>query len=184
MRLTEAAHQEVKQHLRRGSIGIDATCGNGYDTLFLAKHVSVSGHVYAFDLQQKAVENTKKLLLTNDIHHVTIFQTSHEEMLDHIPSEKRSTIRAIMFNLGYLPGGDKTLTTEQETTITALDQSLKLLHSEGILSIMIYPDHPGGQEEKVAVLSWLENLQHRSYLIRQVAPAENKGPHLVLITER
>ncbi|MEM9398571.1 MAG: class I SAM-dependent methyltransferase [Verrucomicrobiota bacterium] len=182
MHLTEIAQEKVKQHLLTGSIAIDATAGNGHDTLFLAKQVSGQGHVYAFDIQQQAIDNTSLLLQRHKLSHVTLIKTNHADMKEHLAPKHRTNVRGVMFNLGYLPSGDKSLITAAESTLPALDTSLQLLHPEGMLSIMIYPDHPGGKEEKAAVFEWTRHLDKKNYRWEHLKPSSERGPHLVLIS--
>lgn len=168
-RLTDLAHQLLSEAIKPGDLVIDATMGNGHDTLFIAERCGPGGHVHAFDIQQQALENTTTRLeeigLTD---RVALVCANHAEMLKYIPDRFKGNVAAITFNLGYLPGGDKSLTTTAETTIAALDQSLTLLKTGGIISIMVYVGHPGGEMEENGILGWLDHLtddfhwQHRN----------------------
>jgi len=159
-RLTRLAHEILARHLGPGDLVVDATAGNGHDTLFLALRVSPGGHVFAFDLQKQALENTReRLAQAGSLCKLTLLQYGHERMSEKLPAEARGRLAAVMFNLGYLPGGDKQLTTSPSTTLAALQQSLELLAPGAILSVLAYRQHPGGQEECEAVRQALNKTQ-------------------------
>ena len=157
--LPETAHQIIKKHLHEGAIAIDATAGNGHDTLFLAQQVGYKGQVYGFDIQPQAIASTKKRLSdAHTLQTVTLIQASHADMTEKIPVQYHGCIQAIMFNLGYLPGSDKSLITQSHSTLQALNSAIRLLAKTGILTIMVYPGHPGGDNEAKEVKLWLEQL--------------------------
>lgn len=150
------SHHIIGPRLRPGDIVVDATAGNGHDTHFLADAVLPHGAVYAFDVQEAAVASTRQALATRHGAHlasgaIQLFHAGHEELASRLPPEHRGHLRAIMFNLGYLPGGDKTLTTRLDTTLSAISQALAWLAADGVLTIVLYPGHPGGNEEAQAV---------------------------------
>jgi len=159
MRLTEQVHHHLKQTLTTGDIAIDATTGNGHDSLFLAQCIGGSGKIFAFDVQQKALKSSQLLLKE---HHMTTpviwIHAGHEHMLKYIPQALHGCIKAITFNLGYLPHTDKSITTTTDTTLTALKASLSLLKQGGGLSILAYTGHDGGREEAEAVKTWATAL--------------------------
>ena len=158
-RLTEIAHDLMARRVRDGDIVIDATMGNGHDTLFLAGLVGERGHVYAFDVQQQAIDRTGERLAAHGLSdRVTLIRESHARMSGHLPQEANGRIAAVVFNLGYLPGGEKHVTSAAQTTRKALEESLGLLGPGGIISVLVYVGHAGGQQEHRAVLEWLEGL--------------------------
>lgn len=170
--LTSKAHQFIQQVLDEGDIAVDATVGNGYDTLFLAQSVGNTGKVYGFDIQQEALDNTYQKLKTNHADkQVALFYAGHETMPILLPEESTGKISAIMFNLGYLPGGDKNRTTGISTTLAALEASLILLASGGRISILAYTGHSGGREETEAVKDWAKKLPTDLY----TSSIENTG---------
>ncbi len=154
MRLTEVAQTWLAETLEEGDIAVDATLGNGFDALFLAKQVGETGHVYGFDVQQDAIHTSQKRLQNMACKH-QCFLAGHETMKQHIPSHHHGKIKAIMFNLGWLPNSDKKVITEAKTTLVALKQSLDLLASDGRLTVMLYPGHQGGDDEAKQVTQWL-----------------------------
>jgi len=176
--LTQQAKDYLTQQIHSGDIVIDATAGNGFDTAFLAKQVGQTGMVYAFDIQQQAITETQRLLEAESLTpQVTLHLKSHAQMKQTIPEKYHQKISIVMFNLGYLPGSDKTCITTATSTIPALQQCVELLKDDGALSIMLYPGHPGGQTETKAVLEWIKKLPDH-WPIKQVT---TPGPHWLLI---
>lgn len=180
-RITELAHQRVQSHLHIKGTAIDATAGNGHDTLFLARNLP-GGHVYAFDIQATALESTRrKLEEENVLDRVHLYHASHDAMLDILPESLEGAACAIMFNLGYLPKGDHRIITRKESTLSALNAALTLLAPEGILSIMIYHAHEGGDEEAQAVHTWSDQLPEREFSRELIQSPAATGPCLLLI---
>ena len=148
MRHTEKAHIYLKKILRYGDHVIDATAGNGYDTLFLAEQVGSTGHVYAFDLQKESIQESTRRIKKFGFHErVTFFRNCHSEISKHLSDRKNLKIKAVTFNLGYLPGGDKNLTTQPKTTLLALKQSYEIIVPKGKISLIAYRGHIGGRKE-------------------------------------
>ena len=154
------AHHFWKNHLRPGDCAIDATCGNGHDTLFLAKLLfpHPESFLAGIDLQAPALENTRQLIkenFTEELSRIYLMQGCHSDF-NSLPLPKKP--RLIVYNLGYLPGGDKSITTETESTLKSLQNALSLLPSDGALSITCYPGHSEGAREETAVFEWAKNL--------------------------
>ncbi len=157
--LTKLAHAAAGKVLEAGDIAIDLTAGNGHDTLFLARSVSPTGHVYAFDLQASAIQATEELLKKHSLDvHVTLRMESHTDWGKMIPDEPKSRIKVVMMNLGYLPGGDKSLVTCASSTLPAIDIALDSLKLGGLLTVLAYTGHPGGKSEADAVQNKLAKL--------------------------
>ncbi|MBC2604842.1 FAD-dependent oxidoreductase [Pelagicoccus albus] len=164
---TNVAKDAVLQRLKAGDTAIDATAGNGHDTQWLAEQVGKAGHVFAYDIQEQAIKTTRTRLEKHGLsQQATLFQAGHENLLVTIPSELHGKISAIVFNLGFLPGGDEKLITLPKTTLSALDQSIQLLQTGGILSVTLYPSHPGASDEVDQVLAWLNGLSTDEFEIR------------------
>ncbi len=156
------SHDIVKQVIGKGDIVIDATAGNGNDTLFLAEIVGVEGHVYSFDVQRKALQNTyAKLRDKNLLDCVTLIQDGHEKMDQYV----NCNIKAVMFNLGYLPGGDHSIHTKAHTTIEAIQKSLNLIVRNGIVMLVIYYGGDSGFDEKEAVMDLLKEIDSKTYTV-------------------
>ncbi|XP_004248341.1 tRNA (mnm(5)s(2)U34)-methyltransferase, chloroplastic [Solanum lycopersicum] len=149
---TEVAHYVWKHIVQKGDAVVDATCGNGYDTLALLKLVADKtrrGRVYGMDVQKIALESTSSLLdqfaSPDEKELVELFVMSHSQMEDIVPNDV--AVRLVAFNLGYLPGGDKKIITRSETTVLALEAAKRILAPGGLISIVTYVGHPGGREE-------------------------------------
>ena len=154
------AHRWVAERLQPGEIAVDATAGGGTDTLFLAKLSGRKGLVYAFDVQVEALELTRRRLdgEAAPLANVSLIHGSHEQMEEEVPAALHGKAAAVMFNLGYLPGSDGTVITKPHSTLAALQSALKLLRSKGIITAVLYPGHPGGNEEAEAVEEWAAGL--------------------------
>lgn len=184
--LTQLAHDAVSKVLQPGDIAIDCTAGNGWDTLFLARAVGPTGHVYAFDIQCTAIQSTDRLLTQHAVRScVTLENRSHAEWIDRVPQEHRSKIQAAMMNLGYLPNGDKSITTNTTSTVAAIQSLLDWVRPTGLLSILAYTGHPGGQEETNAVRELLAKLDSKIFRVSQepVVPT-SKAPILFTVEKQ
>lgn len=149
--------------MKEGDLCIDATAGNGNDTLFLCELVGECGRVLAFDIQKEAVENTKKRILEHQMEkRADVFLESHTKMQKYA---KEETVDCIVFNFGYLPGGDHQLATKADTSIEAIRQGLRLLKVGGMMSLCIYSGGDSGFEERDAILSFLKCLDTKYYLV-------------------
>lgn len=148
--------------LSAGGTVVDATAGNGRDTLFLARGVGAQGKVYAFDIQPVALERTARRLKSAGLdERVVLLPVGHEEMALHVPPP----VEAVMFNLGYLPGGDHRVVTRPKTTVAALRAALGLLAPGGRISVLIYTGHAGGDEEWRAVEEATSVLDPHGYTV-------------------
>ncbi|MGG1575496.1 class I SAM-dependent methyltransferase [Fictibacillus sp. NRS-1165] len=171
----------------KGSAVIDATCGNGHDTLFLSRLVGSEGTVFGFDIQEEAIVNTRKRLLEQKAEdNVTLFHTGHHQMKMHIPGSFYGKIDAAVFNLGYLPGGDKEIVTKGESTIQALNQLFDLLAPGGMAVLVIYHGHPEGKTEKEAVMEYVRSLDQQKAHVLQYGfiNQKNDPPFIVAIEKR
>ena len=171
--LTRVAHDHLRGIIRPGDLGIDATAGNGHDTLFLAQCVGPTGQVIAFDIQQAALDATRARLEAAGVaDRCRLVLAGHERMDEHVPADWRGRVAAVMFNLGYLPGGDKAVVTRGETTVVALDAALGLIAPRGVISVITYRQHPGASDEKMAIGVWRTRLP----ALTQVQTQETAGP--------
>ena len=154
------SHLFLRSFLRDGDIAADATCGNGHDTLLLAGLVGARGHVWGFDIQPQAIDETGRRLAEAGLaNRVALLQRGHEELAEHVTAP----LQAVVFNLGYRPGGDRSIITRPETTISALKQSLALLAADGVVLVTVYPGHGGGAEEQSTVEEWAARLNPRTH---------------------
>jgi ubiquinone/menaquinone biosynthesis C-methylase UbiE len=162
-RPTALAHHEVAAVLRPGDLAIDATAGNGHDTLFLAQRVGEAGRVIAFDVQAAAIAAASARIAAEGLSGRVDFITgSHEEMAGHAAP---GTVAVVMFNLGYFPGGDHAVITRTTATLAALEAAVSVLKPGGILTVVCYPGHPGGAEESAAVEAW--GRAHGAAIVRR-----------------
>jgi SAM-dependent methyltransferase len=154
----DLAHQYWERLLVPGDIAIDATCGNGFDTAFLAK-ILLHGRVIAMDKQADAIAASKEKIekeLGNEVcKNIEFYHQCHSTFPDKILKE---TIKLIVYNLGYLPKGDKSIITASSSTLASLAKALDLIQPGGAISVTCYPGHPGGDEEEIAVLEFAKNL--------------------------
>lgn len=155
------AHDWISRLVLPGDSVVDATAGNGHDTVFLARLTGPSGQVHAFDIQEKAILSTRERLmqeglLTPAVH---LHLASHDRLAELVPGP----VRAAVFNLGYLPGGNKNTVTRTDSTLAALEQAAALIAPNGILSVMCYPGHEGGGAEAEAAETFLSLLPHHSW---------------------
>lgn len=151
----------ILAHLGEGDCAADFTMGNGHDTQFLSMTVGERGHVFAFDIQEKALVSTRERLASSGCpENYTLIHASHHLMRDYIDRP----IKAGMFNLGYMPGsGNKALTTMRETTLPAVEAAISLLGEDAILIIAVYPGHPEGRAEGEEIERLLSSLSRYVY---------------------
>ena len=177
--LTEIAQAAWKAYLHAGDWAIDATAGNGYDTLFLAQSVAPGGRVFAIDRQEVAIATTAGRLEEQGLlDTVTLIKGDHARMRDYLACGMRGSVSLICFNLGYLPGGDHGITTRPESTLPALHEALLMLKPEGALSVLAYRGHDGAMDEVEAVERFFHNLPTPWHCIREVRSGTpgNPGP--------
>lgn len=174
------AHQFILPKLATASHIVDATAGNGKDTLFLAKNSNPSAVIWAFDIQQQALQKTETLLTDHKLRDkVKIIFDSHANITNHI----HQPLDVVMFNLGYLPGGDQSINTSPDTTIKAIAQSLKLLTVGGLMTIAAYPGYEHGRLENQAVREYLTSLRQETFAIAcwSMVNQRNNPPVLYII---
>jgi SAM-dependent methyltransferase len=160
MKATELAHFYWKRVIQPGDCVIDATCGNGKDSLFLADLIGDQGTLIGMDIQKEAVEKTGKLLEQRSNCH--LFLQSHHEFPALAVQKK---IKLIAYNLGYLPGGDKKITTQTSSTLESVKKALTLIVPGGLLSITCYPGHPEGALEEEALLKIVSCLPSKGWAV-------------------
>lgn len=163
--ITEWVHHFIRQQVQPGDICIDATMGNGNDTALLSELVGETGKVLAFDIQELALEHTQeKLTRKGCAENYQLFLRSHEYMSEYA---QEGSVSCIVFNLGYLPGGDHQKATRPDSSIRAIEEGLKLLKKRGLMTLCIYSGGDSGFEERDEVLRFIRRLDSRSYLVIQ-----------------
>ncbi len=162
------AHDWVGKVVSEGDHVVDATAGNGHDSLFLAGFVGRAGQVDVFDIQQEALDSTRKRLESASCLHAGV----RFHLMSHaaVGSVVQGPVKAVMFNLGYLPGGDKNIISQSGDTCRALGAATGLLAKGGILTVVCYPGHEGGGEEALAVERLLSSLPHDEWQVSKLAP--------------
>jgi len=173
--ISELAQQIIERYNSNFNIGVDCTLGNGHDCDFLRKNFN---KVYAFDIQEEAVNNYKNFEYDN----VQCICDSHENIKKHI----FENIDVAMFNLGYLPGGDKSITTKHDSSIKAVDSALSLLNEGGIITLAIYHGHDEGKVEKEKILGYLKELDSKRYgvMLHTFHNRSEMAPLLIVIEKK
>ena len=165
--LVAQAHAFARERLRGDGLrAIDATAGNGNDTLFLAQITGKDARIAAFDVQAEAISATRSRLEKNTCSDkVELFLCGHEKMAEILGGSWRGKTNAVFFNLGYLPKSDHAVTTSAETTLPALDAAWELLAPGGFISLTVYTRHAGGFDESGRVAAWLEKMRSRAEIV-------------------
>ncbi len=169
------AAEVLRQAVEEGDCVVDATMGNGHDTLMLCQLVGETGKVIAFDIQADAVARTARLLEENGLSgRARLLCRGHEHLLEEVPGE----IAAMVMNLGWLPGGSHRVTTLWETTRQAVEAGLKCLKPGGVLVICAYPGHEEGNREREELMALLSGLSNRSFnvLLQRFLNASANAP--------
>lgn len=177
----------LQKAIKPGDAVVDGTLGNGHDAKYLCKLVGEKGKVFGFDIQEAAIENSMKRICEQQYEErVMFFQRGHEQVRDSIPPEYHGKITAAIFNLGYLPGGDKTIVTKPETTISAIEQLLAIMADEGIIVLVIYHGHPEGAVERDKLLEYAANLEQQKAHVLQYRFINqvNNPPFIIAIEKR
>jgi len=183
---TELAMKIIRAYVEPGDTVVDATCGNGHDTLLLAS--MDPARLYAFDVQEAAVRATTALLEANGYTRsiregrIIVKQLAHEEMAGFVVAP----VKAIVFNLGYLPGGDKTLTTRAKTTMAAVQDAMDFLQPDGLICITMYSGHNEGKREKESLLGFAEGLDAATWhtVFISMPNQKHNPPEILLITRK
>lgn len=174
--------QFIASHVREGGTVVDFTMGNGHDTLWLAQQVGETGKVYAFDIQPKALESSEKLLRESGCpQNYTLILDSHANVEQYV----KEPICAGMFNLGYLPGSDKSVTTLRESTMKAVEGALRLLEDDGGLLIAVYPGHEEGSLEGKMLDEFFATLDRKKICVSKLMIVNSPtSPFFFLVEKR
>ncbi|KUF29417.1 class I SAM-dependent methyltransferase [Lysinibacillus fusiformis] len=181
-RVLQYAQQLLKDSIDEGDTVVDATAGNGHDTLFLAQLVGDNGQVYAFDIQKEAVDATLLRLLDHGLEHrALVLNKGHEDVAQYV----HKPVAAAIFNLGYLPGSNHDIITKPATTTQAIEDLLKLLKVGGLIILVIYHGHPGGREERDTVMDYVSRLpQKHVHVLKYEFLNQQNDPPFVIALEK
>lgn len=181
-RVLQYAKTLLRDTIEIGDTVVDATAGNGHDTLFLAELVGDTGRVYAFDVQQQAVDATMSRLAEADVQaRCEVILDGHEQVANYVSTP----IKAAVFNLGYLPGATHDVITKPSTTVAALESLLQQLVVGGMIVLVIYYGHEGGKEERDRVLDYVASLpQKQVHVLRYEFINQQNDPPFVIALEK
>jgi len=193
-RIVPYAQNLLAEVLAPGDIAVDLTAGNGHDTLFLQQRVTSSGHVVAFDIHPEALDATANRLQTAGVTFrrisrpsaedpaadVTLVAAGHETCAGYLPT----SIKAAIANLGYLPRSDRNTTTRSATSLAAFVQIAEALRHGGRLAVVVYPGHPGGNEEAAAVETWFSSLPRENWNVLQIRVGNCSQAPFLLVAEK
>ena len=172
----------LAEAVRPGDLAVDATVGNGHDTALLARLVGPSGLVHGFDVQAEAIASAERLLAAAGLaERVRLHALGHERMAETLPETDRGRAAAVVFNLGYLPGGDETRVTRPETTLAAREGSREILAPGGVIALACYGGHAGGSEETDAVAAWGRALPFAGWRVARYELINKPGGPIVAI---
>ena len=161
--ITEWCHEIIRTQARREGLYIDATMGKGVDTALLCELAGEHGHVLAFDVQEAALDHTRKRMEKEEFtSRAELILDGHEHMAQYAEAE---TVDLICFNFGYLPGGDHKIATRPETSVQAVESGLNLLKPGGMMCLCIYSGGDTGFEEKDCLMEYLKKLPAREYTV-------------------
>ncbi|GAF15873.1 SAM-dependent methyltransferase, MraW methylase family [Bacillus sp. JCM 19046] len=179
------ARSLLQSSVEPGDIVVDATAGNGHDTLFLANLVGETGTVISCDIQAEAIRATKNRIEAAGLEsRVSLFNQGHQS-LNTISLFNKAPIKAAIFNLGYLPKGDKSITTNGNTTILAIEQLLERIVPKGLIILVIYHGHPEGKVEKDEVMSYLQTIpQEEAHIASYGFINQRNAPPFVVAIEK
>ena len=182
-KITEVNKIFLEKIIEKGDVVIDATMGNGYDTVYLGDLVGENGKVYAFDVQEEALTSTRKKVIRDNMEdRIEIILDGHENLDKYVKEE----VSCVVFNLGYLPRAKHMVITKPDTTLKAIKKSLELLKSNGVISIAAYIGHEGGLDEKNYICEYLNNLDQKQYdvLHMEFTNQVNNPPQLILVEKK
>lgn len=173
--VSELSQNIIDKFVENKNVAIDCTLGNGYDTKFLS---SKFNKVYSFDIQDVAIENYQK----NSDERVTLIKDCHSKISDYV----EENVDAVMYNLGFLPGGDKSITTNCESSLKSIECALQILNPGGIMTVAIYVGHEQGAKEEGVLMEYFMKLDKKKYgvMLHKVVNRSEAAPRLVVIEKK
>ncbi|MDM8533684.1 class I SAM-dependent methyltransferase [Clostridiaceae bacterium HSG29] len=172
----------MDKKMKKALVVVDATMGNGFDTCYLRSKLDSKGFLYAFDIQKTAIENTKKRLIEKNIYsNVLLINDSHAEFKKYIDKD----VDLIIYNLGYLPKGDKNISTSSESTLISIKSGMDILNYEGLIIVTIYPGHLEGKKEFDVISEFLKTVDQKKFEIMKMEFYNHiNNPPVLFIIER
>ncbi|WP_017186810.1 tRNA (mnm(5)s(2)U34)-methyltransferase [Alkalibacillus haloalkaliphilus] len=180
------AHQLFIDTIQQGDVVVDATLGNGHDSLMLSQLVGENGRVYSFDIQQEAIDQSQQMFNDHLAKQITPILRGNEHVYEELTKRNVNEIDGAIFNLGFLPGSDQSITTNANTTIEAIEGILKLLKPERYIVIVIYSGHETGEIEKNELLEYLATKPAKEVDIAkyQMVNRSKKAPFVVAVYKK
>lgn len=171
------SHLLIEGRLKAGDVAVDATAGNGHDALFLARRVTPGGVVYVFDIQPAALAQTRERLIKAAVPEsaFVLLACGHETLAESLPAALAGRVQVIMFNLGYLPGSDKSVITRTPNTMRAIESAIEWLAPGGLLTVVVYPGHEGGADEAREVGAFASALPPRAVEVQHLRPVNRSA---------
>ncbi len=184
--VVQFAHTLIRQCSNSARFALDATAGQGFDTLFLADLVGEDGRVLALDIQQEALDKTMMELQRHSLEQrVLLERRSHDELDEILPRIAFPKLDLVMYNLGYLPGSDKLCTTQAHSTIESLKQASRYMIAGSVLSVCVYRAHAGAEDEYEQLLLWLQTLDPTMFRVQQYrALLSPKAPECFIVVKK
>ena len=180
--ILETAKALFNISIKKNGIYVDFTMGNGNDTLYIKK-MCPNSKIYAFDIQKEAIEITRKKLEDENCfdNNIKLIHDTHENFRNHI----NNNIDGAMFNLGYLPGGSKNITTKTISTLSCLDNALNYLNKNGVIVVVIYVGHEEGALESNAIYEFSKKIDSTQFacLIYRFINIEN-APYIIAFQKK
>ncbi|MBG9988451.1 class I SAM-dependent methyltransferase [Aerococcaceae bacterium DSM 111176] len=163
---------------------IDGTTGNGNDIHRIVSNKHFKGHAYGFDIQEQAILNTQNKLEDIDSNRYTLINDSHANINKYIKSNV--TIHGAIFNLGYLPGGDHSITTQGESTLKSVEFISNQLVKGGQIILVVYSGHDSGKVESDQILNALSEYSQDEFqvLTYQFINQINHPPYVIIIERK
>ncbi|MBL7998768.1 MAG: class I SAM-dependent methyltransferase [Candidatus Kapabacteria bacterium] len=182
----EFAQMCVHRHITPDAVCVDATCGNGHDTMFLLSNIGGKGCVIGFDIQQQAIERTQRLCSSRPNYaRLTLIHGSHDDIQNHLAARGIHSFRILMMNCGYLPHAEKSITTTAHTTEAMLLQAVSMLEHGGCITVVVYRGHEGASEEADAVIAFASMLSKKDFTCARYQPLGGAAaPECVVIARR
>lgn len=176
-RLTDLVKIIIDQK-KDAKIAADMTVGKGNDSKYILKNTQIE-KLYGFDIQKEAEIESKNLIGKDPrfIFHLA----SHDKIDKYI----KEGLDLAIYNLGYLPGGNKEITTKYQSTIKSLEKTLDLLNKDGIVILTIYPGHPAGKIESEKIEAYLRKIDQKKYeIIKITYPTRPKNPPYIIVIQK